>query len=819
MRYGILLISLMILSLSIPTSQAYVFRGVFHDDGGVNHIAITPSFYYQGNCSVNIYLNATASNSGLAYTLGNSWYEPDAILLASTNPPYPLPQTCGFQGNYTGNTSLYDFYESKTATTTTASSTSTWVTSIYDCEPNGTLNDLNRNILYTNTTVNDSFGYHPYAYAQTLWSYIAGGLQSEPSLATLRATMLSQMVEYEGSCSGTGLVHDAYNAASRSNLPANFAGIAWWIVVPFNSQYAGRVNISIPSQTTALSTSGWSCTLGQYIQLYDRTAQQWQTLGSGLPFTAQLTLPIGYPRDYYLAIGSVCTHGGGTTLMQYRYTTYNISITAYQPSVSCGSYGECTGGVRSRNCIDLNGLLPAWIDYDTAGCAAALPAYQNVIGFEDFYQRNVYICKKQFWGIPICADDLKTISPKYPKGWTAMPSTDITGTARQNYIDMTSEAGATEGTLALKMWYYPPKISEPIADPGNSSLTVCGNNSNGASPEITHGYNNTLFIASNISFPSQYMDLRFTIRRCASPVEQYFYGTTGLPLDCYFKYYNTENDPGIQPSARYGLRLYNAILPTQILVDYYSEAANEWKDKIIDLSNAGIIAGNNYTIALAVNPENQLDSRHHCVYFDNFRVAQRIAAFACTSHCEGVNWLSMETTSPCTFTIDYNSDKCNPSNVSAQILAKETYCLGTTRHYYNNMTGFWETVENSSYCVYLLQQQQQQENLSGVNPILGAVLGASNTGTLVNAGFGFAISTIFIVFLIDIGIASYITVKTKPKSGGGASWELGFVILGGLMLIESIPPYNIFPPFFTAIFIIFLGVTGAELLHRKAKGG
>jgi hypothetical protein len=800
--------------IGISDVQAYTIITKVQDDASINHIVNTPSVFWQGSCSVNFFINAT-STSTTPYTLSNEWFSPDSISIISGIASYTNNIICVPQGNATANVNLSGFYEIKTKTVSSATtSTNTWVTAYFDCSP-----DSNNYFLYNNTHLEDSFGNHPYAYGKKFSTCFAQSpSQCINTLTSDTNSVISYLITgYYANCGSNLRIDrqgDYFTVAGCGGIQSDIQE-NYWQMIPFNSMFTGIVRINM-TESAGISIGGGTLLMVHQYYIWDTVTNSTINLGSSYPLgTVQNLVP---NRDYWLFIGtryykdnfncgSVITWGIGN-----NYTKYQINISAYEPNLQCTDYGECIGGTQFRICHDLNGVVNDTYDY--RACGIPTPAFEMILGFEDYYTQQIWLCIKLNL---TCGQGIVTIDAKYPKGWTTPtlskePDSEI---GRQNFIRITSEGGATEGTSALKMWYYPPKNEEPIIGIDEND-TKCDTQPIGQFPEVDHPYNKTLFISSNISFPSQYMDIRYSVRKCSEPEEQYNYGA-GF-FSCGFKFYNTENNKSVEPSGIYGMVLSNSANPSEVIFNIAGEGTLEWKDYLIDLSPVNtpidIETNKNYSLALAVNPSNPFDSRAHCLYFDNVRVTQTTQAINCVSQCQGYDRYTAISTTPCTLSVSYQDPLCVPSNVSSEAQNKEPYCIGTTRFIFNVGLGKWESFENNEICIEEIQQAQAQENLTGINPLIGAILSGADVSQsdIQNSGFGFALTTIFIVFMIDLAISGYIAYKVKH-------WEAMAITMIGLIIIQTIPPLNVFPLWFSVVFVIFLSLFLAEFILRRYRGG
>lgn len=533
---------LMLFALTSMVS-AYEFLSVFQDDGSSDHVVEAPSFFWDGACEVNINLLGTASHTG-TFTFSNEWFSPDDILFATSTPTYPNDITCLTQGIPSEDTSLNDFFESKTETLSTATSTDTWIRTTYNCTP-----DENLDVLYSNTAVLDSHGHFPYGYLENTGGYCTVGSPGAfPALSTRLNNAINYIIDrYDTECSSQDLEIAEIGGASSGSCGINrFFATTFWYLVPFNSGSAGVVNISILEQIQRETGECSVTCITNNTFIYDTVLNSTTSIGISLPLTQNLVLQ--RDRDYWLFIGTECVGGTGAAIpctVDFNHTEYNISIFAYDPIFVCGEFSECQSGIQTRICEDINNLVPDLIE--TRACFDT-PTFDLTLGFEEtaVTQDGVYICTKQFF---TCFDVLSTIDAEYPVNWTVFPDFDDADIARDNFIKMSSETSSV-GSKSLKMWYIPPKINEPIPD---GTSTQCGNGSTGSFPEVQHPYNETLFVSQNVTFENPFAQIRYDVRKCNEPVLQYDYTGDLLGFNCgQMCYASACNDT---PQGRYGVRI------------------------------------------------------------------------------------------------------------------------------------------------------------------------------------------------------------------------------------------------------------------------
>ncbi len=518
-----------------------------------NANATAPSVFWDQSCTTKMLLYTTAGAGG-TYTLTHSYYSPDLSLLTINQKTRDTNITCQLQNAETQDTitSLNDFYEATTKTEYTADTIDTWLNLTYECSPDS--NDL---FIYNNTKETDSYGNHPFGYGDSFSTCFA----QSPSQCTNTLTGdLGSVIAYLENgyftLCGSDLRQDA---EGESRTTPSCGGISsdidmnYYIMVPFNSMSSGSVNISVFERIGYIANSGLGGGTLQYqnqYYLWDTVTNTTQNLGTSFPFSQSFNLIPD--REYFLFIGTRYfiddqNCGSGVTWgVVHNFTSYDITIDACQTNFICGEWSECQQGLQTRTCID-NSDCNAPNRVEERSCFD-LPTFDLTLGFEDTIITNngVYICTKQFF---TCFDVLSTINAEYPVNWTVFPDFDGSGVARNNFVKMSSDT-ASVGSRSLKMWYIPPKINEPV--PSGSS-TVCGNATTGSFPEVTHPYNESLFISQNVTFTNPFPQIRYDVRKCNEPVLQYDYTGDLLGFNCgKLCYASTCN---ITPKGRYGVRV------------------------------------------------------------------------------------------------------------------------------------------------------------------------------------------------------------------------------------------------------------------------
>lgn len=770
---AILFISFLI---SIGLAKAYNFQSYSIDDGSANNNCVPPSFYLSGgSCTVNSSLYVTATATGPFY-LSNTWYSPDSTAVYTSLPFSAVNLTCAFVNtNPSVSASNNSMWESGTSTVSSAT-VSAYLKNNYACTTTGDV------IMLDNTgTKKDSFNYFPFGYRKT---HVADchvtGTPAACADITVAEDYLFDSMAY-ADC-GEELNKDKSGETILPNCNYG-ASASWrfddWYYIPFNSGPAGMVNITVNSITTSVTgATGTSYTYD--IELLDTVLNSTTALGTSLPYSAaQILVP---NRNYWLMIDK-CGHGAvdfttGPAHATSAQANYSISIYNYEPQWNCS---ECEDGYRI--CIDPLGKALPFID--SASCivpSVSDIAFLNNLGFEASTGHLVSICGKD-WVFGSCPDVLHNITADFPVNWTVSASADNQGVYRENYMAITSEGGAKSGSKALKMWYIPIKPSEPIND--GSDGTICGNmSSSGRAPEVDTPYNSTLFVAANISFPSPFMDLRYSVKSCANVPIQYDYTGDLFNINCgklCVGYSCNET-----PQGKYGIRLVDTDSSIIILDITGPDAKNAWKSYVADLSGLGIQANHNYTLAVAVNPFNLYDAHSSCIYFDKIQVTMRnINISDCSGYCDdNLTRYEPVSTNPCLYEIA-PSGKCVSDAIKSAMLdevidgSRNSTCIGNDSFSYNANTGELIVIRDAPFCVS--ESQGLATGLTLYDPpqiiadsLLMFGLSQAEYGYI---WFFFSIFMLINYMALAFGIAVIYLITLTQKNLNHIPWEFGAITM------------------------------------------
>jgi hypothetical protein len=299
---------------------------------------------------------------------------------------------------------------------------------------------------------------------------------------------------------------------------------------------SGIVNISLNSISFSRLVGGAGSfdSDHQYyiVDVEDNTT--WNLGTSSIPYSTSQTLVRN--TDYWLFIGNRLyideqNWGSANNVIRYNFLDYNVSIWAYEPNWQCSEPTDCDPdtGIITQTCTDLGGKVP---DKINSSICTIPTLFERYLGFEESYFTNVFTCQKTRNAFG-CQTFLDTIATEYPVNWTvnAPLGTARAGlflehwpasgqTAIMDNFAMMIDRYASNGTRSLLLQYIPPgKPDEPVLN--NLSLVECLNSTVGSFASIEHPYNSTLYIETNITFPGDFPEIRFDLKRCPEAVKQY----------------------------------------------------------------------------------------------------------------------------------------------------------------------------------------------------------------------------------------------------------------------------------------------------------
>ena len=766
---------------TMAATSEYDFQGFTAQGLTTPQIATTFNFT-TGSCQLQMSsTNTFTASSSFDSTI--SWRSPDDNIIGTSTLTGILNTSCLSYGQTSlksiSNNATTNYYESSITVTETADSGFVNTRSRYVCQ------SPNEFTLFTVSNVTDSRGFCVYPNRFATGTNAAAWITELSSLYQ-RCGDLTPW-DSETSCIGSSL-----------GVPTR----TFQFIYPFNSSSGSLVfDITAPDvrattqagefvfyNITILDVvSGTSTIIGSFSDSTGGAANTQVLETASISGSQSLT-----PNRQHLLIFSFENEGGvpGAGFDQVQPPIALLNISTFIGDFVCGEFGECINGSQSRVCVDQLEVLPDRIE--TRSCFD-VPSDTIDLGFEailDLIPRFIYTCQLD-WTIVSCLPILETINARYPVNWTIFADSDSTGTFRQNYIRISDDT-STVGTRSLQMNYIPPKLAEPVSDPGNASLTVCGNKTVGDFPFVTTGLNQSLFVSRNISFPSPFIQIRLDARKCAEPILQYDY-SGGFFSICdiagVFRKVCYASNCSEEPKGNYRVGLFDAQTLEQI-VEFSDVAINSWTSHIIDLSNAGLLINHNYTIIIVVNPETEtgiFDPNSHCVYFDNFRVTITETALPeCITRCEGLNLLlANQNGNLCFFTEITNSPACAPDQSTAESFQSfQSVCIDTTLHFFNNNTGLWDQTSNSNLCI------EQEAAISDAENVTSPL----DSTTDYIEFFDFIFSPIFIYIIFAMVVSGILSggIARVTKNGDGVFNVFGvsmiiFFLLGSLPGIAVIP--------------------------------
>lgn len=740
------------------------------------------SFNYSGLCGVQ--MRATNTFTSPLFDSTGGYYSPDSNNFANSPLTGIGNTTCLSWGQTNLVTTTYDpvslFYESKF--TYTQSATAGFVNTLtrYQC----IVTDADHYMRFTvGNTSSDSRG-------NCLWKVRTNNGGDD------QAAWLTALEGNYGMCGDT----TDWEATDCSSVLANGGGASTLqYIYPFNSSYSGIINYSFTNSSLNMTQTPSSKYYVHLLNTASGTSTQihYETDGgSAKPVYSAFsgTQTLSQNTIYLWVITYVPNEAVAWQVTNVYLPVVEMQIFSFKPDYVCGDYSECQNNTHTQVCEDSNGIAPDELRF---GTCFDIPAVDLNLGFEEYYTQSVYTCQKGWW-ITGCPTYLNITTARYPVNWTVI-NTEMSNIALENFLTLTSEIKTTDGSRALKMWYIPPKPEEPF---NNSGTAQCGNVTGGRSPEVDAGYNESLFIAFNVSFENPYLQLRYDVKKCDVSQMPVQYDYTGdFFVNCGKRCYSTNCI--IEPKGRYGIRLVDTST-NEIVMDFIENLyTNDWRfENILDLSNVGLETDHNYTLAIGVNPENNFDSNSHCIFIDNFRgTFTDIALPTCESDCDGRNWIKAELMGNiCHYQTTYNAKNCfedeDKQREIQDILDGKSVtnwtCDGTTQLIYDSESGMWDEIENSDVCIAEAESEADLE----ANPTLDET-------------FVILSSIPFVFSLIIMLLSMVVSVLTK-------SWQLASIGFAQFIFVASVQGL-ISSLFAIGELVITIGII-AYLISKPASG-
>lgn len=676
-----------IVTLSLVNAQSlseyefYAFTGASYSDNedfgfGFNTTA-------DSTCDIQMEIVNTFESSASFQSIAN-YRSPHTNIFASTIPLTIEDSTCntwGISGLVSVSENSGGFYETKVTYTQSADSGFVGTLTRMVCETN----DIFLNFTIPNST--DDSG-------NCIW-------RTKFTTTDVQVANLFELLELQEG----GICEDHSNWVVTSGCTQSTAGaavITYSLWYPFNSSGGTFFyNFSQARTETSSGLPGNQYTV-RLVNFDDNTTTviNTQTIGASNDaiFDAfggsQVVLPdqrMGWFVNFKSDVGA-----GTFDLDAITVPEVEMSISAYKGDFVCGDFSTCINGSQTRTCVDINGIAPDRIE--PRSCFS-VPSESFNHGFEDFFERDVWICYQNPFAL--CIAEFNLTIARFPVGWEAS-SKLVNSRYLPNYITMTSEK-ATEGTRSLKMWSIGGFHTTPV-DFGTPPPT-CFNNSIGHIPDVNFTYNESIFVAQNITFETPNAQIRFDVRRCDREVEQFSNPICGT--SCY-------GDDCNETKGNYIVVLKEIVAGTEIFA-LWGTATTEWKNRIIDLStlDTALVTGTNYSLQLFVNPDSSLEMESHCVLFDDVRTTYTetsLPACAGTETCSNLDKFTPIVLSggACSFEIEYDSPDC-ARNESERINLENNlnYCVGTTQRIYNNLTEQYDDFTDSDICTNIIEEENR----------------------------------------------------------------------------------------------------------------
>ena len=522
-----------------------------------------------------------------------------------------------------------------------------------------------------------------------------------------------------------------------------------------------------------------------------------------------LTLDAEYMLFYGVAFGNL---GFAVDLqLGVGEPDVNISVGMKYPDWDCDPWSECVDGQELRECVDLGGHFLDIVE--ARNCSAVLPGVIESadLGFEAGRAVTVTTCRPGVGWLGNCVmanqqDLLYNFSVEWPDNWTIIPNQD-TFTHTPYFAQLTNEWAAS-GTRSLKLWRIPSANFEPGWLDSQAAMW-CVNQSNILNPSTIKDFNNdTMRVSYDVTFPAEYMTVSFVARACSALPERTpalgnflaycdrtCYGNCSSSNPGDFRFAITHNDTGALVMEKY-LTVADAATPYMFALP-------------------AVEASKTYRIQFAPYSNNPGDQRGNCVMFDAVYynvTASELAGEggACAPKCAGNNGLDFYLPIPgdtCAYTVEYMSSKCVPSAKAASFAARLDTCIGSTLYTFDNSTGRWATLINSTQC----QEEQAAEALTKGS------LGLPEDSPM--APLNSLLSPIFIALVINIVLAAVCAVGVG-KFAEGAGSAVGAVFLGVLLCVALVFSFvGIYPAILGVMIVIISGLLLAALVRGMMAGG
>lgn len=794
---GILVLSLLLIA-SVNAQDYYTHAGYTSVDYSDN-VDYGLSLDADYTCSIQFESTNTFTATSTFDTTG-SWYSPD-ITQRATSPLTGIGNTSceswGLTGFYpTSKFNSTGYFESRF--TYTQSATGGYVNTLarYQCS----VDDSDHYARFTVPNTTD-------ARKNCLWRVRTNNGGND------RATWITSLENNYGLCKDTS----DWESAGCSSVLENAGGASTLqYIYPFNAS-GGTVNYSFTNSSLVMTQTPSSNYYIHLLNLDTGETTQMHTTARGGTATAVYdafsgTQTLSEDTMYLWIITYVATDAIPWEVTEVHLPVLDMEIYVFNPVYVCGSYTECINGTKSRVCVDSLGEASDRID--TTVCE--LGVIENAtIGFEESVDVTVTTCRPHWnvitgvfglLGLWQCEHVPTNVTSERPKDWT------VSGDSiyfNRDFMKFTTE-WATEGTRSLKLWTIPMKEHGVYFESPN---VVCTNTTNTEFPILERNISNSsMSVGFNVTFPATNMRLSMDVSKCYGQPLQHgelrnaWNATVICPKICY-----SNTCEGI-PNAVFYWNLVNSSGDSFVVENVYHEITSNRKETIeFDLTDAGIVAGENYTLSIAVRSEELWSTDGNCIMIDNVRYDVLSNPFlsilggVCESKCVGDDYYQARRLSNGKCLVKKLVNYCLDEDQKQRADAKLDFCLDSnTLAHFNELINDHEEITcdngcSDNHCV-TDDEAGIDENIEGVPGIFQGVA----TGYPEVQGF---FTFFFLAILITLIVISVLTILTKH-------WEVGAI--GGLFFIFTFThPIFGWLPFEVAI-VISIGLI--ILLADKLSG-
>lgn len=280
------------------------------------------------------------------------------------------------------------------------------------------------------------------------------------------------------------------------------------------------------------------------------------------------------------------------------------------------------------------------------------------------------------------------------------------------------------------------------------------------------------------------------------------------------------------------IETYEEFVEVETLFEFDEEATSDWSQKMLDLTNLGIVPNHNYTIGFKISPQYETTASN-CLYFDDVTGTYTESTVSvCSSYCDGYRlYEAREHGEICLFSITENSPICRGVSESERY---DSFCEGTTLNYFNNATGFWYLLENATECFPSegeIVEAALYDPPEWLIPVMASLIQACDHYTLSNdqytcdsystpgltaaeweaKGLGlqwFLASTFMIInyLAIILGLSAMVLpiLVSSSKQSVTIHWEIGAIVM--LIIIASALFSGFYPPEIGIVILVVIAL-------------